>query len=243
MSTFHRQQREFEAQRQAFNAEKAEAQRIKGVLENAKHDRIAALEAMGYTDVKSFLEGLAEDGGRITPERKQLMELKQWKEDQEKAEVERRTQYEQHQAQQATMAKLDEVRRQVQDKIKSETYSERLVNLPDADEQVMLQMDKMASETGEMPDIGEAIEAVEGRFRGFLEQMAANPAVRSFFSEKLRGTKLPGLATPQSKQRAKTKTIDSGVPSPGLRQRASHEASADGEQELEEAMAFLKNLS
>jgi len=243
LASFHRQQKEFQAKVQAFNAEKAEVEKFKAVLENAKEDRLAALELMGYSDVKTFLESIVEDGGRMTPERRELNKLKKWREEQETQSRKQQEQYQAQQQQQAIQGKLDALRGQVQNTIKSEAYTGRLINLSGSDEQVMLEMDKMALETGEMPRIEDAIERVEGKFQTFLEQMAENQKIRAFFQEKLKPTKLSSMAPSQSKSRGTSKTIGSDVRSPGLRSAADNGPSDDGEKEMQEALAFLKNAA
>lgn len=216
---------------------------MKSVLANAKEDRLAALELMGYTDVKSFLESIVEDGGRMTPERRELQNLKKWKEEQE---AQAKTQQEQYRAQQQqahVQAKLDQIRSQVQDTIKSESYSGRLITLQGSDEQVMAEMDAMAIETGEMPTIEDAIERVEKKFQGYLEEMAGNERIRQYFQEKLRNSKSGPTVPAQSKTRGNSKTIGSDTRSPGLRSQALLGPSDDGEKEEQEAIAWLKSLS
>jgi len=236
LANFHRQQREFEAQRQAFAAERRELEQYKSVLENAKVDRIAALEAMGYKDVKSFLEGLAEDGGRMTPERRELLELKQWREKQEKEAQEREQQQRTHLEQQHINQQLDAIRQEVQAKIKSDVYGSRIVNIHGADEQIMQQMDRMAAETGEMPRIEDAIEAVESRYRENLKVLADNPEVRKYFQDLF---KSPSQAPSPSKSKGKLSTIGSEVRSPGVARTEEYVPSVDGEREIQEALAFL----
>lgn len=236
LANFHRMQRDFEAQRQAFAAEKRELESYKSVLENAKVDRIAALEAMGYKDVKSFLEGLAEDGGRMTPERRELLELKQWREKQEKAAEEAQQHQRTQMEQQHINQQLDAIRREVQTKLKSDVYGSRIVNISGADEQVMQQMDKMAAETGEMPRIEDAIEAIESRYRENLKVLADNPEVRKYFQDLF---KSPSQAPSPSKSKGKLSTIGSEVRSPGVARTEEYVPSADGEREIQEALAFL----
>lgn len=236
LANFHRQQREFEAQRQAFASEKKELESIKQTLENAKVDRLAALEAMGYKDVKSFLEGIVEDGGRMTPERREIQELKQWKAQQEKQREEAENQHRTAQEQQRIHQQLDVIRRDVQDKIKSETYANRLVNIDGADEQIMQEMDKMAAATGELPRIEDAIEAVESRFRENLKSLSGNPVVRSFFQDLF---KSPNSAPSPSKSKGKLTTIGSEVRSPGVAKTEEYVPSVNGEREIEEALAWL----
>jgi len=243
LASFHRQQKEFFAEKQAFMAERQEAERIKGVLENAKVDRLAALEAMGYTDVKSFLEGLAEDGGRMTPERRELLELKKWRESEEKSRAEQQAAFQRQQQEAHQRAQLDGIRREVQNTIRSEDYSARLINLPDADEQVMLEMDAMAKETGRLPKVEDAIGRVEDKFRGFLEQMAENPEILAFFRERVGAPKLSSTVTPQSKTRAKSRTIGSEARNPGLRTVPTKRSELDEEDEVAEAIAWLHQNS
>jgi DNA repair exonuclease SbcCD ATPase subunit len=235
LANFHRRQQEFEAQRQAFAAERREHESALKALKNAKTDRIAALEAMGYSDVKSFLEGLAEDGGRMTPERQQLQELRQWKESQEKAAEEAKAAQEKEIEQTRLQQKLDAIRSEVQSKLKSD-YASRLVNISGADQQILQEMDRMASETGEMPEIEEAVEAVESRFRENLKSLSENPEIRKYFQEVLKSS--PSAPLP-SKTKGKISTIGSEVRNPGLAPTEEYVPSEDGEKELQEALAFL----
>lgn len=243
LASFHRQQKEFQAKVQAFNAEKAELQKFREVLDNAKVDRLAALELMGYTDVKSFLESVVEDGGRMTPERRELQNLKKWKEEQEIAQKQQQEQWRAQQEQAAQQAKLDALHSKVKDTIKSEAYTGRLINLDGSDEQVMQEMDKMALETGEMPDIADAIDRVEARFKASLEQMAGNAHIRTFFQEKLKDSKSGSTAPSQSKPRGKTKTITSDIRAPGLKSHESNGSFDDEDKEFNEALAFLRASS
>lgn len=235
LANFHRRQQEFEAQRQAFAAERREHESAVKALKNAKTDRIAALEAMGYTDVKSFLEGLAEDGGRMTPERQQLQELKAWKESQEKAAEDAKKNQEAELEQTRLQQKLDAIRTEVQSKLKSD-YATRLVNISGADQQILQEMDRMASETGEMPDIEDAVEVVEGRFRENLKALSDNPEIRKYFQEVLKSS--PSAPLP-SKSKGKISTIGSEVRNPGLAPSEEYVPSEDGEKEMQEALAFL----
>lgn len=243
MATFHRQQREFQQKQQAFAAEKAEVEKYKAVIENAKEDRLAALELLGYTDVKSFLDSIVEDGGRMTPERRELRKLQKWREEQEKTIAERETQAQEQQKQAELQSKLDALRSQVQNTITSDAYKARLVNLPGSDEQVMREMDALALETGAMPKVEDAIERVETKFLGYLEDMASNPRVQAFFEEKLRQTKLSDKAPSQSKSRGNSRTIGSETRSPGLKPLADPGPSEDGDREMQEAIAFLRSSS
>lgn len=216
LATFHRQQKEFVAARQAQQQQLEQAAKIQKTLENAKDDPLAAVELMGFADVKSFLEKLAADGGRMTPERKELQDLKRWREQTEKQQADAQKQQQESQQQAQFQAKLDSLRSNIQTQIKSETYASRLINLPGADDQVMVEMDKLASETGEMPRVEDAIEVVEGRFRTYLEDMAKNPEIVEFFKKRVGAVKSAPGTDSQSKGREKPQTIGSQARSPGL---------------------------
>jgi hypothetical protein len=240
LASFHRQQKELFQAQQAVKAKEAEYARVMGIIENAKSDRLAALELMGYTDTKEFLQSIAEDGGRESPERKQIRELQKWKAEQETARQKQQEQFQAEQQQQAVQAKVDAIRSEVQNTLKSESYRDGLLALSGSDENVMTEMDRMATETGEMPRIEDAIKAVEGRYRTYLEEMVSNPAVVRFFEEKLRSTKLASNGAPQSKPRAKHQTIDSAVRGPGTRVSGRPTALDDEDAVMAEAMSFLK---
>jgi hypothetical protein len=241
LASFHRQLKEHQAKVQAFKAEKAELDKFKSAIENAKVDRLAALEMMGYTDVKTFLESIVEDGGRMTPERQELQKLKKWREEQETQNKKQQEEFQAQQQQRAVQAKLDEIHGQVQNTLKSEAFTGRLINLEGSDVQVMQEMDRMATETGEIPKIEDAIERVEKQFRSNLEVMAKNPMILDYFREKLHSTKSEATVPSQSKTRGTSKTIGSQARSPGLRRSADNGPSDDGEREMAEAMAFLKS--
>lgn len=242
LATFHRQQREFQAQRQAFAAEKAEVDRIKATIDNAKVDRIAALEAMGYTDVKEFLTGLAEDNGRMTPERRELMEMKKWRDAQEAKEKTRQEEFQAQQRNAEIQAKVDQIRVNVQNRIRSPEMAERLINIETADEQVMREMDRLATETGVMPDIEVAIRNVEGHFQGALEQLAKNPAAIRFFQERLNSSKSGPAVTAQSKQRENTRTIGQDARSPGTHIPSENKSSRGDDVDVEDAVKWLRQV-
>lgn len=240
LASFHRQQKELFAAQQQIKAKEAEYARVMGIIENAKSDRLAALELMGYTDTQSFLQSIAEDGGRESPERRQIRELQKWKADQETARQKQQEQYQAQQEQQAVQAKVDAIRTEVQNTLKSESYSSTLLALGGTDENIMAEMDRMATETGEMPRIEDAIKVVEGKYRSYLEEMTTNPEVVKFFNEKLRSAKLQSNGAPQSKSRAKHQTIDSATRGPGTRVPSRTAALDDEDAVFAEAMSFLK---
>jgi hypothetical protein len=240
LATFHRQQKELFQAQQQIKAKEAEYARVMGIIENAKSDRLAALELMGYSDTKSFLESIAEDGGRETPERKQIRELQKWKADQETQRQRQQEAFQAQQQHQAIQAKVDAIKTEVQNTLKSESYRESLLALGGTDDNVMAEMDRMAAETGEMPRIDDAIKVVEGKYRSYLEEMVNNPEVTRFFSEKLRSAKLQSNGAPQSKTRAKSQTIDSAARAPGTRLAGRQAREDDEEARFAEAMSFLK---
>lgn len=240
LASFHRQQKELFQAQQEIKVKEAEYSRVMKILENAKSDRLAALELMGYSDTKSFLESIAEDGGRETPERKQIRELQKWKADQETERQKQAEAFESQKHQQAVQAKVDAIRSEVQNTLKSETYSGSLLSLAGTDENIMAEMDRMATETGEMPRIEDAIKVVEGKYRSYLKEMLGNPEVTKFFQENLRSAKLQSHGAPQSKTRARTPTIDSAARSPGTRLPDRKTAMDDEDATFAEAMRFLK---
>lgn len=239
-ATFHRQQKEFLAQKQAHQAKLDQAAKVQAVLDNAKQDPIAAMEAMGYSDVKSFLERLAEDGGRITPERRELAELKAWRQEETARREKEQAQAEEARQQAHFQSKLDSLRTDIQNQIKSETYASRLINVPGADEQVVVEMNRLAAETGEMPRVSDAIEAVEGRFRSYLTDMAKNPEIVAFFQKQAGAGKSVPAADSQSKGREKTQTIGSDTRSPGLTPTPKRKANRYGDDDdVAEAIEWL----
>lgn len=240
LATFHRQQKDFFAQQQAFKAKQAEYDKTQSVLANAKEDPLAALELLGYTDVKPFLERLAADGGRMSPERKKIQELENWKQAQEKQAQEQQTRWQQQQEQQVLTGKLDALRRDIQTRIIAEENKGTVLNIYGADEQIMLEMDRLASATGTLPDIAVAMKNVSDTFRGNLERLSDNPEVLEFFRSKLSNTKLSSMAPSQSKQRGTPQTIGRDTRSPGLRPKDRETLSPDGSAEEEEAYAFLR---
>jgi hypothetical protein len=246
LATFHRQQREFQAERQAFAQEKAELAKTKALIDNAKVDRIAALEAMGYTGqdaIKQFLSGLAEDNGRMTPERRELLELKKWRETQEEAQKAQQEQWQQQQQHAQIQAKLDQIRVNVQNRLKSPDFEGSVVSLAGSDQQVMEEMDRMATESGTMPDINVAIKSVEKRFTSILEEMAKNPAAQKFFAERLSQSKSGHTDTAQSKQREMPKTIGRDARSPGTHIAPESSSGDDFDKELDEAAKWLNRVT
>lgn len=240
LASFHRQQKELFQREQQFKSKEAEYARVMGIIENAKSDRLAALELMGFTDTREFLQSIAEDGGRESPERKQLRDLQKWKAQQEQERQEQQRQYQAQQEQHAAQAKVDAIKAEVQNTLKSERYRDSLLALGGTDDNVFAEMDRMATETGEIPPIEEAIKVVEGKYRSYLEEMLTNPEVTRFFQEKLRLTKLSGHGTPQSKTRARPQTIDSAARSPGTQLQRDSDG-LDEESVMAEAMKFLSS--
>ena len=246
LASFHRQQKELFAQKKAFEAEKAEISKIKEVIDNAKVDRIAALEMLGYTGdnaIKEFLQGLAEDNGRMTPERRELLEMKKWRQE---VEAREKAQAEQHQTQaqqQQIQAKLDQIRANVQNRLQSPDYEGSILSLKESDHQVMLEMDRMATESGVMPEIDVAIKNVQNRFQGVLEELAENPAVQEFFQNRLGQSKLGSAVAAQSKQREKTRTIGRDTRSPGTQVNQENDSSGSRDPELDEAVKWVRQFS
>lgn len=199
-ASLHKQKVEFQAQRDAFAREKAEVDKVKSLLENAKTDRLSALEALGYTDIKEFIDGLVEDGGRMTPERKKVLDLERRLHEREEKE---RLSHEETQRQQATrqqQQQLDRIHNEVVQKINAD-YSDSLVSIEGGSQEVMQEMDRLAGENGVMPDISEAVSNVQKRYEENLQKILGNPRAQQIALNLFKSNK---IATSPSKPATKT---------------------------------------
>jgi hypothetical protein len=205
-ASLHKKQVEFQQQRDAFNKEKAEIEKVKSLIENAKTDRLSALEALGYTDVKAFVEGLVEDGGRMTPERKKVLELEKKIADREQREAEEvQTRQQQERASQQR-AQLDALHNQVVQNIK-EHHADSLASIDGSSQAVMQEMDRLAGENGVMPDIAEAIKNVSTNYEKNFRTILENPRARAIAQEILASSKI----SPASRPKASINTIGSSA--------------------------------
>lgn len=232
-ASLHKKQVEFQQARAEFNKEKAEVERVKGLIENAKTDRLSALEALGYTDVKSFIEGLVEDGGRMTPERKKVLELEKKIADRERREEEQsRALQEQHRTQ-AQRAQLDALHNQVVNTIK-EHHADSLAAIDGSSQAIMQEMDRLAGEHGVMPDIAEAIRNVSANYEKNFRQILENPRARSIAQELLASNK----SAPAPRSKASINTIDSSVSASTM--PARKDGPYDPNDELEQMVKWMK---
>lgn len=235
-ASFNKQKKDFESQRQQFAQEREELTRVKGILENAKHDRLAALEAMGYTDLKEFIQSVADDGGRITPERQKILELEKKMAERERQETEQRQQWEQQQHQNAQRQQLDALHNQVVQTIK-ENYNDQLVAIDGSSQAVMQEMDRLAGENGVMPDISEAIENIQKQQEARFAQILENPRAQALAMQILKSSKI--AQHPASSKKAPIKTISGAVTSGTRSDRKDYVPSRSGDAEVEEAIAWL----
>lgn len=205
-ASLHKKQVEFQQQRDAFNKEKAEIEKVKSLIENAKTDRLSALEALGYTDVKAFVEGLVEDGGRMTPERQKVLELEKKIADRERREQEEiQTRKQQEQAA-ASRAQLDALHNQVVQTIK-EHHAESLASIDGSSQAIMQELDRLAGENGVMPDIATAIKNVSDNYEKNFRTILENPRARAIAQELLASSK----TSPAPRSKASINTIGSSA--------------------------------
>lgn len=242
LAQFHKQQTEFFAQKQQHAEKLAKAEKLERLLADGKNDPLAALEAIGYTDIKTFIDRLAVDGGRDTPERKELREMRQWRESVEAERQENQRQLAAREQQAQIDAQLENLRSTIKDRINTDEYANSLLRLKDADQQVMHEMDRIVTQTGKMPTPEEAMKSVETRMKGTLEEMAGNEAILEFFRSKLGANPSNGNQAAQSNKRANTRTIGGNARTPGLQHREDYVPSANGEEELQEAIRWARNL-
>lgn len=232
-ASLHKQKLELQQQRDAFAKDRAETARIKALIDNAKQDRLSALEALGYTDVKSFIQGLVEDGGRMTPERAKVLELEKKIADRERQEQEQREAYQKEQQTAQQRAQLDSLHNQVLQQIK-QSHNESLVSIDGSSQMVMQEMDRLAGETGVMPDISQAIENVAQSHEKHLKQILENPRAQAIARELLASHK---TAPNAPRQKASIKTIGDTVASGTAPPKPKGEY--DPSDELEQMVAWL----
>lgn len=218
-ASLHKQKVDLQSQRNQFLKEKAEVDKFKSILENAKTDRISALEAMGYTDIKSFIDGLVEDGGRMTPERKKVLELERKLQERENQEKEQHERFQKDQANKAQAAELDRIHNQVVQKINAD-YSDSLVSIEGGSREVMQEMDRLAGEHGVMPDIAEAVANVQKRYEENFQKILGNPRAQQIALEIFKSNK---IATGPSKPAPRTMSSNSvsGTSLPKLEERTN----------------------
>lgn len=201
---------------------------------------MAALELLGYDDPRAFIEGIAEDGGRMTPERKELYELKKWREQQEteKQQQQERIQREAQEAQ--NKQRLDSIRTSIVNTIKGQ-FADGLVSMPGGADAVLNQMDQMAAENPEtMPRIEDAISAVEKTYTTQIAALLENPKARQLAEEHLASSKSSQKATAPS-HRPVSRTIGSDATARSTPQRDNYVPTRSGDREVEDAIArFLR---
>lgn len=238
-ASFHRQQREHQAKVESFNAERAELTKFKSAIEDAKVDRLKALELLGYTDPRAFIEGIAEDGGRMTPERKELHELKKWRDKQEAEAQERAKQESTKIQQQQHKENVDRLRTSVVNTIKG-SFSETLASLPGGEESVLRQMDQMVAENpGTMPRIEDAISAVNTFYERQMQTLAENPSARQFMQKLLSSDKSAQSGTAPS-QKPVTRTLGSDATPRSSGKTDSYVPSMSGDAEIDEILRQYK---
>lgn len=218
-ASLHKQKVDLQSQRDAFLKEKAEIDKFKSILENAKTDRLSALEAMGYTDIKSFIDGLVEDGGRMTPERKKVLELERKLQERENQEKEQYERFQKDKANKAQAAELDRIHNQVVQKINAD-YADSLVSIEGGSREVMQEMDRLAGEHGVMPDIAEAVANVQKRYEENFQKILGNPRARQIALDIFKSNK---IATGPSKPAPRTMSSNSvsGTSLPKLEERTN----------------------
>lgn len=233
-ASLHKQKVEFQAQRDAFAKERAEVDKVKSLLENAKTDRLSALEALGYTDIKEFIDGLVEDGGRMTPERKKVLELERKLTERENKEREQNENQQREHATRQQQAQLDRIHGEVVQKINAD-YADSLVSIEGGSQEVMQEMDRLAGENGVMPDISEAVANVQKRYEENFQKILGNPRARQIALDIFKSNK---IATSPSKPAPKTisSNTNSGTSLPKLEEKRY---SLDDD--LEKMVSWVKN--
>lgn len=238
-ASFHRQQREHQQKVEAFAQERQELNKLKEAIADAKVDRLKALELLGYDDPRAFIEGIAEDGGRMTPERKELHELKKWREKQE-TESQERAKQETNKIQQAQQKQnLDRLRTSVVNTIKG-SFSDTLASLPGGEETVLREMDQMvANNPGTMPRIEDAISAVNKFYQQQMRSLVENPSARQFMQQLLSSDKSASQGTAPS-QKPVTRTLGSDASPRSSGKTEPYVPSIDGEREIDEILSRYK---
>lgn len=219
--------------------EKQELQKFKSAIEDAKVDRLKALELLGYDDPRAFIEGIAEDGGRMTPERKELYELKKWRDKQE-AESQQRAKQESLSIQAAQQKEnIDRLRTSVVNTIKG-TFSDTLASLPGGEESVLAEMDQMVLKSpGTMPRIEDAIHAVNKTYEQQMQKLLENPTARQFMQQHLASDKSASSGTAPS-QKPVTKTIGSDATPRSSGKTDTYVPSLSGDAEIDDILRQLK---
>lgn len=238
-ASFHRQQREHQAKVEAFARERDELSKFKATIEDAKVDRLKALELLGYDDPRAFIEGIAEDGGRMTPERKELHELKKWRDKQE-SEAQERTKQESLRIQQAQQKEnVDRLRTSVVNTIKG-SFANTLASLPGGEESVLAQMDQMvAANPGTMPRMEDAISAVNKNYEQQMRVLLENPTARQFMQQHLSSDKSASAGTAPS-QKPATRTIGSDATPRSSGKTETYVPSMSGDAEIDDILSRYK---
>lgn len=238
-ASFHRQQREHQQKVEALAHERQELQKFKDAIADAKVDRLKALELLGYDDPRAFIEGIAEDGGRMTPERKELHELKKWRDKQEAESQERAKQESLRIQQQQQQQNLDRLRTSVVNTIKG-SFSDTLASLPGGEETVLREMDQMvAKNPGTMPRIEDAISAVNKFYEQQMRTLVENPSARQFMQQLLSSDKSASSGTAPSHKPA-TRTLGSDATPRSSGKTEAYVPSLDGEREIDEILSRYK---
>lgn len=214
-------------------------QKFKDAIADAKVDRLKALELLGYDDPRAFIEGIAEDGGRMTPERKELHELKKWRDKQEAESQERAKQESLRIQQQQQQQNLDRLRTSVVNTIKG-SFSDTLASLPGGEETVLREMDQMvAKNPGTMPRIEDAISAVNKFYEQQMRTLVENPSARQFMQQLLSSDKSASSGTAPSHKPA-TRTLGSDATPRSSGKTEAYVPSLDGEREIDEILSRYK---
>jgi len=75
LAALHKRDKELFQREQALKEREAHYQKMEATLNAMKEDPAHLLEAAGFKDLNELLERFADDGGRLSPERRQLKEL------------------------------------------------------------------------------------------------------------------------------------------------------------------------
>lgn len=243
----HKKNKELFAREQQLKSQEAKYRQLEDTLANVKDDPAALLELAGFSDIREFVERLAEDGGRLTPERRQLKELQKKFDDAERARTEEREAQTQAQAQETETrqykAAVDKVNSDIVSFIKTNESKYSMLSLEGGSQMVFQELQahyrKTAGEdgVGETLPLEKAVQAVNARVEGNLRKLVDNAQVRAIIEDALKAKSFqPGAASTQQ-----PKTLTSAVRSG----TASGQAGKlkDDEQLLAEATAFLKRTT
>lgn len=200
------------------------------------------MELLGYDDPRAFIEGIAEDGGRMTPERKELYELKKWR---DKQEAEQKSHAEKQQAEiikQQQQQNLDRLRTSVVNTIKG-SFGDTLVSLPGGEQSVLAEMDRMVAENpGTMPRIEDAITAVNKTYEQQIAQLLENPTARQYAAKHLSSDKSASMGSAPS-QKPVTRTLGSAATPRSTGKTDPYVPSLSGDTEIEEILSRYNRRS